>query len=181
MALSSFAIGFRSSSYSSSVSLLGPLIHAPRDVTLWHGARPIGTAARKSCAGNIAANCRFRLASASDAAWRSNLPMIRTPIAALLLSASVLGATAAVAAPVDPALYSSLHWRLLGPFRAGWAEMIEGIPSKPNTYYFGASGGGVWKTDDAGRTWTSLFDKGGSSAIGAIAIAPSNPDVIYIG
>ena len=59
--------------------------------------------------------------------------------------------------------------------------MIQGVPSKPDTFYFGASGGGVWKTDDAGRTWQSLFDKGASSAIGAIAIAPSNPDVIYIG
>ena len=109
------------------------------------------------------------------------MPTIRTSIAALLLSASALGASAATAAPVDPALYSSLHWRLLGPFRAGWAEMIEGVPSKPNTFYFGASGGGVWKTDDAGRTWTSLFDHGGSSAIGAIAIAPSDPNVIYVG
>jgi photosystem II stability/assembly factor-like uncharacterized protein len=95
--------------------------------------------------------------------------------------AALLASAAASAAPVDPALYSSLHWRLLGPFRAGWAEMIEGVPNKPDTFYFGASGGGVWKTDDAGRTWQSLFDKGGSSAIGAIAIAPSNPDVIYIG
>ena len=86
-----------------------------------------------------------------------------------------------VAAPVDPALYSQMHWRLLGPFRAGWAEMIEGVPSQPNTFYFGASGGGIWKTDDAGRTWTSMFDKGGSSAIGAIAVAPSNPNVIYAG
>jgi photosystem II stability/assembly factor-like uncharacterized protein len=108
------------------------------------------------------------------------LPKIRTPIAALLLSTAAVCGTAS-AAPIDPALYSSLHWRLLGPFRAGWAEMIEGVPSRPNTFYFGASGGGVWKTDDAGRTWTSLFDKGGSSAIGAIAIAPSNPNVIYIG
>ena len=98
-------------------------------------------------------------------------------LAGLLCTAAV----PAAAAPVDPSLYSSLHWRLLGPFRAGWAEMIEGVPSKPNTFYFGASGGGVWKTDDAGRTWTSLFDKGASSAIGAIEIAPSNPDVIYIG
>src|SRR5437763_6310589 len=88
---------------------------------------------------------------------------------------------AAAAAPLDPALYSSLHWRLLGPFRAGWAEMIQGIPAKPDTYYFGASGGGVWRTDDAGQTWTSLFDGGGSSAIGAIAIASSNSQVIYIG
>lgn len=95
--------------------------------------------------------------------------------------AAILASSAASAAPVDRALYSSLHWRLLGPFRAGWAEMIQGVPAKPNTFYFGASGGGVWKTDDAGRTWQSLFDYGESSAIGAIAVAPSNPNVIYIG
>jgi len=104
---------------------------------------------------------------------------LKSCLVGLFCSAAL--APAATAASVDPALYSSLHWRLLGPFRAGWAEMIEGVPSQPNTFYFGASGGGVWKTDDAGRTWTSLFDKGGSSAIGAIAIAPSNPNVIYIG
>ena len=106
---------------------------------------------------------------------------MRKPISRLLLSSLIACGSAAAAQPLDPALYSSLHWRLLGPFRAGWAEMIEGVPSRPNTFYFGASGGGVWKTDDAGRTWTSLFDKGGSSAIGAIAVAPSNPDVIYAG
>jgi len=103
---------------------------------------------------------------------------IRT-VAVTLLALSALSGAAA-AAPLDPALYS-LHWRLLGPFRAGWAEMIQGIPTKLDTYYFGASGGGVWRTDDAGQTWTSLFDGGGSSAIGAIAIAPSNSQVIYIG
>ena len=105
---------------------------------------------------------------------------LRSPLAALLLSAAA-GFTGASAETVDSALYSNLHWRLLGPFRGGWAEMIQGVPSQPNTFYFGASGGGVWKTDDAGRTWFSLFDKGASSAIGAIAIAPSNPNVIYIG
>lgn len=104
---------------------------------------------------------------------------VRTPIAALLLS-SVL-ATGAFATPVDQAHYSQLRWRLLGPFRAGWAEMIEGIRDKPNSYVFGASGGGIWRTDDAGQTWTSLFDRGASSAIGAIAIAPSNPSIIYAG
>jgi len=97
------------------------------------------------------------------------------------LGSTVLLAGAASAAPVDPRLYDSLHWRLVGPFRAGWAEMIEGVPSRPDTFYFGASGGGVWRTDDAGNTWTSMFDGGGSSAIGAIAIAPSNPEVIYAG
>jgi len=99
----------------------------------------------------------------------------------LLAGLASLLAGAATAAPVDPRVYDSLQWRLLGPFRAGWAQMIEGVPSKPDTFYFGASGGGVWRTDDAGNTWTSLFDRGGSSAIGAIAIAPSNPDVIYAG
>ena len=106
---------------------------------------------------------------------------MRKSLSRLLLSTLIASGAAANAQQVDPALYSTLNWRLLGPFRAGWAEMIVGVPSEPNTFYFGASGGGVWKTDDAGRTWTSLFDKGGSSAIGAIAVAPSNPDVIYIG
>src|SRR4051812_35100916 len=99
-----------------------------------------------------------------------------------LFSAAGLSTSAPVhAATVDPRLYGQMHWRLVGPFRAGWAEMIQGVPGKPETFYFGASGGGAWRTDDAGRTWTPLFDKGPSSAIGAIAIAPSNPDVIYIG
>jgi photosystem II stability/assembly factor-like uncharacterized protein len=108
------------------------------------------------------------------------VPNIRTQISALLLS-SALACGSAAAAPVDPASYASLQWRLLGPFRAGWAEMIQGVPGKPNSFYFGASGGGVWRTDDSGQTWASLFDHGGSSAIGAIAIAPSNPNVIYAG
>lgn len=102
--------------------------------------------------------------------------------ARLFTTALILAVAAPAAADaVDPRLYSQMHWRLVGPFRAGWAEMIQGVPDKPNTYYFGASGGGVWRTDDAGRTWTSLFDKGSSSAIGAIAVAPSNPNVIYAG
>jgi photosystem II stability/assembly factor-like uncharacterized protein len=87
----------------------------------------------------------------------------------------------ACADTIDPQLSSQMHWRLVGPFRAGWVEMIQGVPGRPNTYYFGASGGGIWRTDDAGRTWTSLFDKGSSSAIGAIAVAPSNPNIIYVG
>ena len=68
------------------------------------------------------------------------------------LGSTLLLAGAASAAPVDPRLYDSLHWRLVGPFRAGWAEMIEGVPSRPDTFYFGASGGGVWRTDDAGQS-----------------------------
>lgn len=105
---------------------------------------------------------------------------LRFPIAALLLSCATFSGSAS-AAPVDPSLYTSLKWRLLGPFRAGWAEMIQGVPRKPDSFVFAASGGGVWRTDDAGQTWSSLFDEGSSSAIGAIAVAPSNPNVIYAG
>jgi photosystem II stability/assembly factor-like uncharacterized protein len=88
---------------------------------------------------------------------------------------------AAHAQPVRPDLYSALHWRQLGPFRAGLATVVAGVPSKPNTFYFGAAGGGVWKTDDAGRTWNALFQNGPAASIGALAMSPSNPNVIYIG
>jgi photosystem II stability/assembly factor-like uncharacterized protein len=78
-------------------------------------------------------------------------------------------------------LASAMHWRLLGPFRGGWGTVAAGIPDQPNTFYFGAAGGGVWKTDDAGATWHSLGDTLPASAVGALAIAPSNPQTIYVG
>jgi photosystem II stability/assembly factor-like uncharacterized protein len=84
---------------------------------------------------------------------------------------------AAVPAPahVDPS------WRLVGPYRAGWATAVTGVPSMPNTFYLGGAGGGVWKTTDAGRTWRGLLQHEGSSAIGALAVAPSDPNVVYAG
>ena len=83
--------------------------------------------------------------------------------------------------PIPQKCYSGMQWRLVGPFRAGWATMSAGVPSEPNTFYFGAAGGGVWKTNDAGNTWQPLMQHQKSSSIGAIAVAPSNPDVIYAG
>jgi photosystem II stability/assembly factor-like uncharacterized protein len=80
-----------------------------------------------------------------------------------------------------PALSPLPDWRLLGPFRGGWAEMIEGVPGRPDSYVFGGAGGGLWRTDDAGRTWRPLFDHGPTAPIGALAIAPGAPDTIYIG
>ncbi len=85
------------------------------------------------------------------------------------------------AQPIDPARFAELRWRLVGPFRAGWATCAEGVPAAPDTFYFGAAAGGVWKTDDAGRTWAPLFDRQGSASIGALAVAPSNPSVLYAG
>ncbi len=102
-------------------------------------------------------------------------------LAFALLSAAVSSTSAATSSTVDPALYAAAHWRLLGPYRGGWASVIEGVPARPDTFYIGSAGGGVWRTDNAGRTWVSLFDHGPSSAIGAIAVAPSNPDVLYVG
>jgi photosystem II stability/assembly factor-like uncharacterized protein len=83
------------------------------------------------------------------------------------------------AAPGAAAL-GGLEWRLVGPHRAGWGTAVTGISTEPDTYYFGAAGGGIWKSRDAGRTWTPIFDQGPAS-IGAIAVAPSDPRVVYAG
>ena len=98
-------------------------------------------------------------------------------LAAIALSFAAFAQPSTSASPFA----GDLHWRLLGPFRGGWSTMAEGVPDKPNEFYFVGAGSGVWKTDNAGRTWTSLGDDLGASAMGAIAIAPSDPKVIYIG
>ncbi len=82
---------------------------------------------------------------------------------------------------VDPKLFSGMQWRQVGPFRGGRTLAIEGVPGEPNTWYFGAVAGGVWKTLDGGANWTPLFDKQDISSIGAIAVAPSDHNTIYIG
>ena len=98
------------------------------------------------------------------------------------LSSALLWLAAAVvpvfAQSLDPSLYADLRWRLVGPFRAGWGTVAEGIPDDPATYYLGNAAGGVWKTEDAGRTWSPIFDRAGSASVGALALAPSKPKVI---
>lgn len=82
----------------------------------------------------------------------------------------------------DPSLFAALKWRNIGPNRGGRSLAATGIVGRPAEYYFGAVGGGVWKTTDGGTTWKPVSDgQLSSSSVGAIAVAPSNPDVVYIG
>ena len=98
-----------------------------------------------------------------------------------VIAAATLFAAPALATAVNSSLYAGLQWRQLGPFRAGWATVVAGVPNQPNTFYFGGAGGGVWRTDNAGRTWRPVFEHGPAAAIGALAVAPSDPNVIYVG
>ena len=80
----------------------------------------------------------------------------------------------------DP-LFKGMKYRIVGPFRGGRSLTASGIPGDPTTYYFGATGGGVWKSSDGALTWTSVFDKEGTSAIGSLAVSPSDPNIVYVG
>lgn len=82
---------------------------------------------------------------------------------------------------VDRSMYQSMRWRMIGPFRAGRTVGAVGIASQPNVFFIGVNNGGVWKTTDAGRTWKPIFDDQPTGSIGDIAIAPSDPNVIYVG
>ncbi len=81
----------------------------------------------------------------------------------------------------DTPAVAAMTWRLVGPFRGGRVVAVAGVPGQPHTYYFGAVAGGVWKTTDGGIVWRPIFDAQSVQSIGAIAVAPSNPDVIYVG
>ncbi len=84
-------------------------------------------------------------------------------------------------AAVDPAMFQDLHWRMIGPFRGGRVVAVSGVPGQPDHFYFGSVNGGVWETRDTGRTWQPIFDSQPIGSIGAIAIAPSNASIIYVG
>ena len=90
------------------------------------------------------------------------------------------GASAALPAKPDPAL-KALRWREIGPYRGGRVAAVEGVPAQPLTFYFGATGGGVWKTTDGGESWKPVSDGYFGGSVGAVAVAPSDPNVVYVG
>ena len=104
-------------------------------------------------------------------------------VSLLLLAGASVRLMASSDAPkqIDPKLFQELRWRSIGPFRGGRVLAVTGVRGQPDTYYFGSVGGGVWKTDDAGRTWKPIFDSQPVASIGAIAIAPSDASIIYVG
>lgn len=85
------------------------------------------------------------------------------------------------AQPIATSNYQDLQYRLIGPFRAGRTVGAVGIPSQPNVFFMGVNNGGVWKTDDYGRTWHPIFDDAPTGSVGDIAVSPSQPDIIYVG
>ncbi len=119
----------------------------------------------------------------ADPAPRGRRPLARSLV---LLTSALVATSLASPAPAhaqsyDSTLFSGMHWRLLGPFRAGRSVAATGVPGSPDQYYFGAVAGGVWESDNSGVTWHPIFDGEHIASIGAIAVAPSNPQVIYVG
>lgn len=98
-----------------------------------------------------------------------------------VLFVGIFASGVASAQDIPPSLYSEMKWRMIGPFRAGKVNGVAGVPGNPAVYYIGADGGGAWKTTDGGVTWKPIFDGESAPSIGALAVAPSNPNIIYVG
>ena len=104
------------------------------------------------------------------------------PLASLALALCAMSSATFAADQIDPALFEALEWRNIGPDRGGRATAVTGVPSQPNVYYMGASGGGVWKTENAGQSWNNISDGFfQTSGVGAVAVSLSDPSVIYVG
>ena len=104
-------------------------------------------------------------------------------IATLLAVSAITAGAQATSTPETPSadVSSAMHWRGIGPTRAGRARALAGVPSQPNVFYAGFDNGGVWRTSDYGSTWQPIFDDQPTGSIGAIAVAPSDPNIIYVG
>ncbi len=111
---------------------------------------------------------------------RKPLSSLRRSVLIILLLALV-SSLSCFAQTFDPTLFQEMRWRSIGPFRGGRTVSISGITGNPNVFYMAPNNGGVWKTTDYGQTWIPIFDDQPTGSIGALAVAPSAPDVIYVG
>src|SRR5438552_10190117 len=112
----------------------------------------------------------------------SRLSLVRWSYIAPLTLAGLVLSPSSQSTPVDPALYAGLAWRNVGPFRGGRIAAVSGVIGQPGVFYVGLPAGGVWKTTSAGETWFPVFDSIKTvSSVGAIEVAPSDPNVIYVG
>lgn len=107
---------------------------------------------------------------------------IRRPLLVVFILSLLLGSMLiAEAQQFNPNLYQNMRWRMIGPFRGGRTVGATGVPNQPNVFYIGVNNGGVWRTTDYGHTWSPIFDDQPTGSIGAIAVAPSNPQIVYVG
>jgi photosystem II stability/assembly factor-like uncharacterized protein len=114
--------------------------------------------------------------------FRSNFFRSALPLALALALGAPAGVRAAAPKPaVDPALFQGMKWREVGPYRGGRVAAVTGLPGDRNTYYFGGTGGGAWKTTDGGRTWKNVSDGFFGGSIGAVAVSEWDPNVVYVG
>src|ERR1700735_3477676 len=107
----------------------------------------------------------------------ANIRVYQTLCAVLL---AIAGSRASTAQTNISPITQDLQWRLVGPFRGGHSRAITGGPGQPHTFLAGVVNGGVWKTDDDGRTWNPIFDSQPTQSIGATGVAPSDPKIIYV-
>ena len=135
-----------------------------------------GVVVFRSCSLHPAARCRRAIAGIAGVA------LIGTPGVAQPRRAPVRPvALAAFTAPIDSTILRAMQWREVGPFRGGRSVAVAGTQARPNEYWMGTTGGGVFKTTDGGNTWVPMTDRYFGGTIGAVAPAPSNPDIVYVG
>src|SRR5689334_12055961 len=113
------------------------------------------------------------------------LPLLLTLLLALFTFSSIAQKKSSTApkqtVSFDEKLYNALEWRNIGPHRGGRSATVTGVAGKPNLFYFGSTGGGVWRTTDAGNTWENISDGFFGGSIGAVAVSEWDNNVIYVG
>src|SRR5260370_24836099 len=112
--------------------------------------------------------------------WGGPLTRSQLLVRLFICVSLLLSVGSSTAQQVPENTYQDLRWRMIGPSRGGRTRAATGVPAQPNVFYVGAVNGGVWKSDDYGRTWNPIFDHESTQSIVANAVAPSNPNILYL-